>query len=329
MSNLTSFDTPVLYLIFNRPAHTARSFAAIRERRPSRLFIAADGPRANVLTDTERTAQARAIALNVDWPCDLHTLFRPANLGSRAAIPDAITWFFRHVSEGIILEDDCLPNNSFFTFCSELLRHYRQTPEIASISGTKPLDKQSRYNNESAASYYFSRYSHTWGWATWRRAWLARPALPVTPRARRTLLESALWNARLQSPLSRLFWRRTIRKRVFSDLPNWDYYWQFSLWAQNLLSIIPSINLITNLGYGEDSTNTTWSGSPLARTPTHSLPERLTHPTNIVRSARADAYFERHYVIPHLIFGHTKRRLMSSLNPRPFLEPFFSRRHGR
>lgn len=329
MSASTAFETPVLFLIFNRPTHTARSFSAIRERRPTRLFIAADGPRTHVLPDVARVAQCREIVSAVDWPCDLRTLFRAVNLGSRSAIPEAITWFFTQVSEGIILEDDCVPNDSFFTFCAELLAHYRNHPRIASIAGTNPIDGLSRHREDRAASYYFSRYSHTWGWATWRRAWLNRQTLPTDPRARRAALTRALRNANIRHPISRLFWARTIRNRVLVDIPNWDYYWQFSLWHKDLLSIIPSVNLISNVGYGEESTNTTWAESPLAERPTFSLPEPLTHPKTITRSVRADAYFERQYIIPHLVFGHSIRRLSSALKLRQLFSSVRSWRYDK
>ena len=323
------YDVPVLYLVFNRPDHTRRSFEAIRARRPTRLFVAADGPRAHALNDWQRTEEVRRIATAVDWPCDLRTFFRAVNVGSRTAIPKAISWFFTQVSEGIILEDDCVPNDSFFTFCAELLARYRNHPRISSIAGTNPLDGLSRHTEDRSASYYFSRYSHTWGWATWRRAWLNRQNLPTDPRVRRAASTRALRNAQIRNPISRIFWARTIRNRVLVDVPNWDYHWQVSLWSQDLLSIIPSVNLITNIGYGEESTNTTWAESPLAERPTFSLPEPLTHPKNVTRSAQADAYFERKYVIPHLVFGHAKRRCMSALKARRSLSFVRSWRHEK
>jgi len=119
--------SPVLFLIFNRPDTTTRVFEAIRAARPERLYVAADGPRMTREGEAERCAEARRIATAVDWPCEVKTLFRETNLGCRAAVSGAITWFFEHEEEGIILEDDCLPDPSFFPYCTELLAHYRDT----------------------------------------------------------------------------------------------------------------------------------------------------------------------------------------------------------
>src|SRR5690349_2048344 len=125
----------ILFLVFNRPETTARVFEAIRAAQPPRLYVAADGPRASRIGESERCDLTRRIASAVDWPCDITTLFRAANLGCKNAVSSAISWFFEHEEEGVILEDDCLPDPSFFRYCDELLAHYRDDTRIGLISG--------------------------------------------------------------------------------------------------------------------------------------------------------------------------------------------------
>ena len=158
---------PVLFLIFNRPETTIQVFSAIKKAQPNRLYIAADGPRPEYPDEVNHCKIARTIATNVDWDCEVKTLFRDQNLGCRLAVSQAIDWFFEQEPEGIILEDDCLPNQSFFWFCKELLEKYRNETRIMHIGGTNFQFGKNRTNY----SYYFSRYAHIWGWASWRREW--------------------------------------------------------------------------------------------------------------------------------------------------------------
>ena len=159
--------SPILFLIFNRPETTKKVFSAIKEVQPPRLYIAADGPRSEQPDEADHCELARTIATKVDWDCEVKTLFRDQNLGIRIAVSQAIDWFFEQEPEGIILEDDCLPDQSFFWFCKELLEKYRNDTRIMHIGGTNFQFGKNRTNY----SYYFSRYAHIWGWASWRRAW--------------------------------------------------------------------------------------------------------------------------------------------------------------
>jgi len=160
--------TPVLFLVFNRPDTTRRVFEAIRAARPARLFLVADGPRERQPDDKEKCERVRYIATDIDWDCEVKTLFRKENLGCKNGVSSAIDWFFSHVDEGIILEDDCLPTESFFWFCEELLRRYRNDSRVMQICGSNFLRGWQRNND----SYYFSGYGPIWGWASWRRAWI-------------------------------------------------------------------------------------------------------------------------------------------------------------
>ncbi len=156
---------PILLLIFNRPDHQRQVLEQIRKAQPKQLFIAADGPRLGNERDEIKCAEARKIVHNVDWDCEVNTLFRDENMGCGPAVSSAITWFFENVEKGIILEDDCVPDLSFFRFCYELLEYYKHNKKIMHISGSNFFPNTVNY------SYYFSSYALIWGWATWARAW--------------------------------------------------------------------------------------------------------------------------------------------------------------
>lgn len=250
MSTLATFDTPVLYLIFNRPAHTGRSFAAIRERRPARLFIAADGPRAHVPTDVARVAQCRTIVSAVDWPCEVHTLYREQNLGCGAAVAQAITWFFGQVDRGIILEDDCVPGPDFWPFCATLLEHYADDPRVMCISGDNFLPAWLPVRG----AYYFSRYPCIWGWATWARAWAHYALTPPSPSGAQ--VAATLNSVGLRNPLSRWWWKRTLTRHVGLASSSWGYRWTYAIWAAKGLSATPHRNLVSNIGVDGDATHT-------------------------------------------------------------------------
>ena len=160
-------STPVLFLIFNRPELTEKVFQKIQDAQPKYLFVAADGPRDNKYGEKDLCEKTRAVVLeNITWECEVKTLFRTENLGCRTAVSSAINWFFENVEEGIILEDDTVPDNSFFSYCQALLEKYRNHEQIMMITGDNFQDGIKRGNG----SYYFSRYVHIWGWASWRRA---------------------------------------------------------------------------------------------------------------------------------------------------------------
>ena len=159
--------TPILFLIFNRLDTTEKVFEKIREQQPKYLYIAADGPRSDVPEDQEKCRKTRAIIDRIDWDCELKTLFREENLGCRNNAVQAITWFFDNVEEGIILEDDCLPDPTFFRYCEDLLSYYRYDMRVMHIAGS---NLQQGFKSDNA-SYYFSHIPWVWGWASWKRAW--------------------------------------------------------------------------------------------------------------------------------------------------------------
>jgi len=278
---------PVLFVIFNRPDTTALVMEAIRAVRPERLYVAADGPRERN-GDAARCEEARRIATEVDWPCELNTLFRNRNLGCGRAVSGALDWFFEHEEEGIILEDDCLPSHSFFRYCAELLERYRHDKRIMCISGNNFQTK-----NVTPYSYYFSRYSHCWGWATWRRAW----ALYDFDIARRIdfrqLGHLEAWSD--GDPSFGRYWVDISEQMVRGEIDTWDYQWLFSCWTQHGLTCLPVRNLVTNIGVGPDATHTTDVNGRAACLPLKELDFPLGHPPLVVRHVEADRFTHLHH----------------------------------
>ena len=283
-SKPSPLSTPVLFLIFNRPDTTQQVFSAIKKAQPSRLYIAADGPRSEYPDESNHCELARTIATNVDWDCEVKTLFRDQNLGCRLAVCQAIDWFFDQEPEGIILEDDCLPDQSFFWFCQELLERYRDDTRIMHIGGTNFQFGKKRTDD----SYYFSRYGHVWGWASWRRAWkYFDEKLGQWPEAKHNevLLHWA------DDPRFIIYWSSIFEKAASGKADTWDYQWTFTCWNQNGLSIIPSSNLVSNIGFIRDSTHTN-TKSPLACMAVKSIKFPMSHPNYVVRHWKADRHVE-------------------------------------
>ena len=279
---------PILFLVFNRPDTTARVFEAIRAARPSQLFVAADGPRKDREGEAERTEQVRAIATAVDWPCTVTTLFRDGNLGCKRAVSSAIDGFFQQVPEGLVLEDDCVPDPTFFVYATELLARYRDDPRVMTISGDNFISA----TWQPAASYYFSAIPHIWGWGSWRRAWAHYDVEMADWIEQRDggLLERRFPGA----PATQRYWA-TIFDRVARGLiDTWDYQWVYTMFKQGGLSAMPAVNLITNVGFGADATHTVNPEAKLANLPSAALPLPLVHPTAVVPERSADAWSAEH-----------------------------------
>jgi hypothetical protein len=234
------YGVPILLIVFNRPDTTSRVFEAIRKIRPKALYVAADGPRPG--RDGERSVcdRVRAIATNVDWECNVHTRFLEENKGCKLAVSGAIDWFFSCVEEGVILEDDCLPVASFFPFCEELLARYRADPRVMHIGGYKP-----RYVDRDAYAYNFGRYTHIWGWATWRRAW-----------QKYDVDMKILDQADMQFDDYEIFCEKSVTRHLLLVLQlvrrgvinTWDYQWNLAVRVNSGLCVRPAINLVENIG---------------------------------------------------------------------------------
>jgi hypothetical protein len=244
-------NTPVLFLVFNRPDTTKLVFEAIRRAKPPRLYVAADGPREGRKGESERVAEVRMIATSVDWPCEVRALFRDKNLGCKYAVSGAITWFFEHEEQGIILEDDCLPSLKFFPFCEELLNRYRRDQRVGMISGTMFGDSRPKHLK---SGYGYSRYPQIWGWATWRSAWLGYDAEVVNWPGFKS---QDGFRAQGVEPSWRRHLIRCIDAVYNGRIDTWDYQWTFHCISQGMLCVFPATNLIWNIGFGEGATHTT------------------------------------------------------------------------
>jgi len=242
-------NTPILFLIFNRPDLTERVFARIRQARPKRLYVAADGPRDHHPGEAELCQATRQIATAVDWPCTVRTLLREHNLGCGAAVRGAIDWFFEHEEEGIILEDDCLPDFSFFRYSQELLEQYRDTEHIYMISGFNGVPGPP----VNRSGLHFCTIPHIWGWATWRRAW--RDPMP-SKSDWMTFQRTKNFKSLIGSKDAEDFWRGHMDRFFEQKIDTWDFPWVWKIWMANGLCSSPGVNLVENIGFDERGTHT-------------------------------------------------------------------------
>jgi len=273
-------ETPVAFMVFNRPQCTRRVFEAIRQARPPRLFVVGDGPRPGHPQDASRVEAVRAIvAQNIDWPCVVRTDYAEKNLGCARRISSGLNWVFAKEEEAIILEDDCLPDPSFFRFCAELLARYRDDTRVAQIAGSSFQESV----REDAPSYYFSRYPHCWGWATWRRAWrLYDHSMQAWQRERR-----GVWLAEhITDEDERKYWRKRFDQTLRGKMDSWAYRWTAAIWREGCVGVQPYHNLVSNIGMGADATHT--EGFDVGLLPASSMRFPLVHPEGLMRDEAAD-----------------------------------------
>ncbi len=280
---LSNVSTSIIFIIFNRPSLTQSVFNIIASVKPSRLFVIADGPRSNKIGEQEKCNLARSVIDAVDWPCEVFKNYSDVNLGCNKRISSGLDWVFSQVEEAIILEDDCLPHPSFFRFCDELLEQYRHDSRIFTVSGNNFQFGLQRTNH----SYYFSRYNHCWGWATWRRAWnLYDIEMQQWPEVR----DNHWLNDWLDDPLEVRYWSRKFQSVYENRIDTWDFRWTFACWIQSGLSILPNVNLVSNIGFDDGGTHNRYSKNPYANIPTEALSFPLRHPPFVIRDRQADRF---------------------------------------
>ncbi|GBE74434.1 hemolytic protein hlpA homolog [Microcystis aeruginosa NIES-87] len=294
--------TPVAFLIFNRPDTTARVFEAIRQAKPPKLLVVADGPRPDRPDDIEKCKAARAIIEGVDWDCEVLTNYSDVNLGCGRCPAKGITWVFDQVEEAIILEDDCLPHSTFFRFCQELLKLYRNDSRIMQICGSNFLNGKRKIGE----SYYFSKYGPTWGWASWQRAWKYYD------------VDMSLWKEVKNKQIyydfcenkEEILIRINLYDKIAAGVTDiWDYQWSFAKFINSGLSITPNVNLISNIGFREDATHTFNPNTKEANMSTSAIEFPLKHPLGIYRDRKADEIY----------FAHTLKRSSLKSNVRKFV----------
>ncbi len=303
MYKLESSESPlkiaVLFLVFNRLDVTKRVFEAIRQAKPPRLYISADGARDSKEGETIVVAEVREYILsNIDWECEIKTLFREENLGCKYAVSGGIDWFFEHEEMGIILEDDCLPDLSFFSFCEKLLNENINNSQVGLIAGTSFLLDET----ESQDDYFFSKYIPIWGWATWRRAWKGYD------------VAISDWNLEVSKsiPLNYINWDKEVGlffsqafDSVFSgELDTWDYQFVFHCMKSHFGCLTPYNNLISNIGL---SGVRDFSSNPFINMPRKSLDSLVLSGSDMVKSAEVDKRLFYNLFYKHIRYKFLKK----------------------
>lgn len=266
--------TAVLLMVFNRIGTTKQVFEAIRLAKPPRLYIAADGARENKEGEADKVKQVRKYIMDrIDWECKVSTLFREKNLGCKYAVSGAINWFFENEEMGIILEDDCLPSQSFFWFCQELLNKYRHDTRVMHIAGMTYVNKK---DNPNKYSYRFVRVGGIWGWATWRRAWqLYELNMETFLQAKKERIFNDLF---IGEPKIGNLYKKWFDK-AFGNNYTWDYQWTYTKLINSSLNIMPSKNLVLNIGHGtSEATHTGIKDKRYSNMELYELEFPLIHP---------------------------------------------------
>lgn len=310
-------DTSVLILFFNRPAFLRDIFAAVRRARPARLFLYQDGPRSGA--DRPGIEACREVVAQVDWPCEVHRRYQERNYGCDPSEFMAQQWAFSLTDKCIVLEDDDIPSDSFFTFCKEMLDRYEHDQRVGMIAGFNPDE---RTPDAGAADYFFTTNFSIWGWASWRRVvqawdadytWLDDPdalariaALTRERRLRRDFL-----------PMARAHRR--------SGKAFYETIFHAHLLLNSQLAIVPRVNMVSNMGVTGDSTHFAGSIRTLPRgyrriftMGRHELAAPLRHPLYVVDHV---AYRRRVYRI--MAWGHPWVKLWRSVE-----ELWLNLRHG-
>lgn len=305
---MSGFGVPVAILNFNRPHLTRQVFEVVRQIKPRRLLLIADGPRADRPDDVRLCAEVRAIFEEIDWDCEVSRKFSDINLGSFKSNSSGLNWVFDTVEEAIVIEDDCIPSLSFFRFCEELLERYRDDPKVGVITGYNLGFPEPGNQNDS---YFFSAYVLTWAWASWRRVW-KQVDLDMswwTQKKGKELLQGSF-----PQPAERRYWY-ALYKRIHSGVMRnaWDYQLMLTSCRHAQHCIIPSVNMVSNIGFGVDGTNCFDESSPLQDVPRGEIGFPLVHPTEIRRSAETDSeIFRIRFQPPHVYWWILKSWLLAN-----------------
>jgi len=298
-----SFDTPIVFIVFNRPDLAARVLERIASIRPRTLLVIADGPRATHPEDADLCTRTRALLEGVDWPCEVVRDFADENLGCGRRISSGLDRVFAELDRAIVLEDDCLPDPSFFRFCEELLERYADRPEVMNITG----EYDSRIRPPGDESYFFTSLPRIWGWATWRRAWQGYDYAisdfrSVEPRMRERL-RGYYKNG---SPLC-----RRMEKVVERRIDTWDYQWWYHVFKHEGLCINPRVNLVSNLGFDERATHKAEERGGSRHVGSEAMRFPLVHPERCALDPRTDRrfFFERFGRPLHKRVGSALRRI--------------------
>lgn len=293
---------PIIFIIFNRPDYTQKVLESIKHYMPEKLYVIADGPRVHIDSDIEKCIETRKMIDLIDWPCEIHKIYSEYNMGCGHRISSGITEVFTHEERAIILEDDCIPDPSFYHFCEQLLSKYQNDPSIGMISGNNFIAEHCSYPE----SYHFSKYTNIWGWATWRRSWAQYDfKMSQWPELKRKKWLTTLFKNSTDT--------RSLTKKFDSSLTGrtWDYQLLYTSLLHHWHNIIPKYNLVENIGFGAVSTHTNTGTSKL--NPVHPIPPDLAHPKSTMITTQLDELLQIKEFRTHKNFW---RRLSDSVNKR-------------
>lgn len=277
---LVSLTTPVLIIAYRRQDTTRKVLDILRQAKPQRLYVACNAPCPDRPEEMLQCEEVRSLFNEPGLASEVRCLFREKHLSARESISGAISWFFEHEQQGIILEDDCVPSLSFFRFAEELLNRYADDQRVGMISGNNFQFGLRR----GEASYYFSQYCHIWGWATWRDRWAT---YDVTMHLWPELCEEVLGG--LESTLQRAYWGNIFDRTYSANIDTWDYQWLFSNWINHRINVVPQENMVSNIGFGSQASHTR-NLTRVANLPVHELHFPLQHPNVCLPDREADRY---------------------------------------
>ncbi|MBC7428118.1 MAG: nucleotide-diphospho-sugar transferase [Bacteriovorax sp.] len=303
LTTTQALNTPVLFLVFNRLDTSTKVLEAIRNARPTRLYIAADGARESRTDEEQKVQQVRKYILGqIDWDCEVKTLFREKNLGCKKAVSEAVTWFFENEEMGIILEDDCVPSPGFFGYCENLLKRYKDDMRVWHISGANVRggDLKSEY------TYHFSVYPGVWGWASWANRWQHYDS-----ELKQVNDESFIKNV-LSNKNTIKYWTAIFHRMKAKQIDTWDFQWVFTVWMKNGFAITPNINQISNIGFGAGATHTIDPESALSKLKAGNI-DKIVHPKDMYVSLENDNFLSTQYfsspTLWERVFAKFKRSL--------------------
>lgn len=278
---------------------------SLREVKPTEIFVVADGPKNSL--DAERCKETRLLVGHIDWKCKIYKIYSPVNLGLRKRVVSGLNYVFSKVDRAIILEDDLVINKSFYKFCEQMLEKYKNNSEIISVAGNNFLFGKHKINE----SYYFSHHIYSWGWATWRRAWkLYDDKMIKWPKIKK----SGILKDKFDGIDAYVYWTGIFELTYQGAFNSWAYAWTYTAFIHNMLSVIPSVNLVSNVGVGHNATHTTLK-SRVLELPTKKIIFPLKHPKAIHRDVSADSIIERIlYVTPRNATGLIVRYLQNYIN---------------
>ncbi|MDX1912693.1 MAG: hypothetical protein SFV22_14475 [Saprospiraceae bacterium] len=279
---MPEFKTPVLLLLFNRPQHTAAVLDRLRSIRPVQVFVHCDGPRTDRPGEREKVEAVRREVEKIDWPCTVQTLYRDENSGLRNGVSQALDWFFSTVEQGIVLEDDCLPDPSFFPFCAELLEKYAAEPRVLHIGGSNVAESRTKAMPDS---YFFSSFAFVWGWASWRRAW-QHMSLQLEGLDE---FEQSVGVGNISSDrMAQVYLLDKFQATRAGKNNSWAYAWFYSIVRSGGLCVVPGKNLVQNTGIGDASATHTTGANPTAGLRAVGMAFPLKHPARIERQPELD-----------------------------------------